>query len=52
MTAHHPQFLKPNSSRQRIDHALLDAPVNLTEYLHALALSQCAAPLASGEIPC
>ena len=52
MTAHHPQLLKPNAYRQRIDHALLDALVNLNEYLHALALSQCAARLASGVIPC
>ncbi len=52
MTAHHPQILKLNSSRQRIDHALLDAVVNLTEYLHALAFPQCAGRSASGPTPC
>ena len=52
MTAHHPQLLKPNSHRQHVDHALLVAFDNLNEYLHALALSQCAARSASGVTAC
>ena len=52
MTAHHPQLLKTNSLRQRLDHALHVALVNLNEYLHALALSQCAARSASGATLC
>ena len=51
MTAHHPQHLKPNACRQHVDHALLDALDNLNDYLHALALSQCAARSASGVTP-
>ena len=52
MTTHHPKLLETNASRQRVDHLLLDALVNLNEYLHALALSQCAARSASGATPC
>lgn len=52
MTAQHSQLLKRSFHRQRIDHALLDALVNLNEYLHALALSQCAGRSASGVTRC
>lgn len=52
MTADHSHLLKPNSSRPRIDHTLLDALVNLNEYPHALALSQCATRSASGVTRC
>ena len=48
MTAHHPQLLKPNSYRQPLDQALLDALVNLNEYLHELAFRMRGAVAASG----
>ena len=51
MTAHYPQLLDQDPYRHRVDHALLDALVDLNEYLHALALSQCAARSASGVTP-
>ncbi len=43
MTAHHPQLLDQDPYRHRVDHALLDALVDLNEYLHALAFPMRAA---------